>query len=87
MPTSDLRLARVGDFVFLSWSPAAKKAVTNAEAATLALVLEGKSNREIARTRGVAERTVANQIASAFRKLGVRSRSELLYQAKASVRR
>jgi DNA-binding NarL/FixJ family response regulator len=41
------------------------------------LVLEGKSNQEIAKSRRTAVRTVANQVASIFRKLGVGSRSEL----------
>jgi DNA-binding NarL/FixJ family response regulator len=40
-------------------------------------VMEGKSNLAIARARGVSERTVANQVASIFRKLGVGSRLEL----------
>lgn len=35
------------------------------------LVCDGLSNREIAMERGTAERTVANQIASIFHKLGV----------------
>ena len=34
------------------------------------------SNTEIARTRGTSARTVANQVASLFRKLGIRSRAE-----------
>lgn len=42
-----------------------------------ALVLRGESNAAIARARGVAVRTVANQLASMFRKLGVGSRVEL----------
>jgi DNA-binding CsgD family transcriptional regulator len=40
-------------------------------------ILEGKSNGQIARERGRSVRTVANQVASVFRKLGVTSRSEL----------
>jgi DNA-binding NarL/FixJ family response regulator len=40
-------------------------------------MLEGRSNAEIARDRGTCARTVANQIASMFRKLGVQSRAEL----------
>jgi DNA-binding NarL/FixJ family response regulator len=43
-------------------------------------VLGGKSNAEIAQARGTSTRTVANQIANAFRKLGVRSRGELAAQ-------
>lgn len=37
----------------------------------------GESNRQIARGRGTSERTVANQLASIFAKLGVGSRAEL----------
>ncbi len=39
--------------------------------------LRGASNQDIARTRGVSVRTVANQLAAVYRKLGVRSRAEL----------
>ncbi|MBI4950453.1 MAG: response regulator transcription factor [Myxococcales bacterium] len=42
-----------------------------------ATAAEGRSNREIARARGGAERTVANQLAATFVKLGVGSRAEL----------
>ncbi|HLK36962.1 MAG TPA: helix-turn-helix transcriptional regulator [Polyangiaceae bacterium] len=41
------------------------------------LVLEGRSNNEIAGLRSTSVRTVANQIAAVFRKLNVRSRREL----------
>lgn len=42
------------------------------------LLLRGHDNRSIAAERGTSPRTVANQIANIFRKLGVRSRAELL---------
>ena len=51
--------------------------LTSAERAVTKLVLSGKSNSEIARQRGTSPRTVANQLASLYRKLGVRSRREL----------
>jgi len=51
--------------------------LTAAERAVAADVLRGWSNRRIAARRGVSERTVANQLAAAYRKLGVRSRLEL----------
>jgi DNA-binding NarL/FixJ family response regulator len=41
------------------------------------LSIEGVMHREIAQRRGSSQRTVANQLASAFRKLGVSGRSEL----------
>jgi DNA-binding NarL/FixJ family response regulator len=40
-------------------------------------VLAGLTNAEIARRRGTAVRTIANQVASIYRKLRVRSRLEL----------
>ena len=40
-------------------------------------LLRGKSYREIARIRGTKVGTVANQVRSLFRKLAIRSRSEL----------
>lgn len=39
--------------------------------------LTGASNRQIAERRGVAAQTIANQLRSAFKKLGVNSRGEL----------
>jgi DNA-binding NarL/FixJ family response regulator len=51
--------------------------LTRAEQDVVDGALAGKSNRRIAVERGRSARTVANQMASAFRKLGVASRSEL----------
>jgi len=48
-----------------------------AERQVLRLVLEGRSNAEIGSARATSQRTVANQVASIFRKLGVASRREL----------
>jgi len=41
-------------------------------------VLCGRSNAEIARARGTSPRTIAKQVASLFRRLGVGSRAELV---------
>ena len=49
-----------------------------AEREVTELVLAGLSNAEIATQRGTASRTVANQIAVIFSKLGVGSRAELV---------
>ena len=53
-----------------------REPLTRAESEVLAAVGLGLSNHEIARRRGVAMRTIANQLAEVFRKLGVRSRLE-----------
>lgn len=52
-------------------------ALTKAEREVMALLLEGRSNAQIAKARKTAVRTVANQVASLFRKYGVGSRAEL----------
>jgi DNA-binding NarL/FixJ family response regulator len=57
--------------------------LTRAERSVVALALEGKTNAEIARTRGRSERTIANQLACAFRKLGIGSRAELAARERA----
>ena len=52
-------------------------ALSDAEKEICGWILAGLSNGEVARRRGTAVRTVANQVASILRKLGARSRSEL----------
>ncbi len=51
--------------------------LTPSERAILSLVLAAKRHTEIARNRETSPRTIANQIASIYRKLGVSSRAEL----------
>ncbi|CAN5767663.1 hypothetical protein BH11MYX4_BH11MYX4_35440 [soil metagenome] len=51
--------------------------LTQAERSVTAGLLNGHDNARIARERGTSVRTVANQVASIFRKLGVSSRGEL----------
>jgi DNA-binding NarL/FixJ family response regulator len=58
--------------------PRAFAALTAAELAIAEGAIEGASTRALARARGVSERTVANQLASIYRKLGVYSRQELV---------
>ena len=69
-----------GELAVLSYTnaPAGRGKLTQAEREVALLVLEGRSNAEIGRLRGRAPRTIANQIARVFRKLGVNSRSELV---------
>lgn len=51
--------------------------LTPAERAVVEAALAGKPNAEIAAERATRTRTIANQLSSAYRKLGVRSRGEL----------
>jgi DNA-binding NarL/FixJ family response regulator len=53
------------------------RGLTDAEKSVLGLLLRGHSNAAIAKHRATSQRTVANQVASIFRKLGVSSRAEL----------
>jgi DNA-binding CsgD family transcriptional regulator len=73
-----------GSFAVLSFTlpdRAARARLSPAEAEVVRLVLAGQTNRSIATLRGTTPRTVANQIASIFRKLGVSSRLELAVKA------
>jgi DNA-binding NarL/FixJ family response regulator len=49
-----------------------------AEAAVVALLVRGLSNDEIAREQGKSLGTIKNQLSSAYRKLGVHSRTRLM---------
>ncbi|HEX6273898.1 MAG TPA: helix-turn-helix transcriptional regulator [Polyangiaceae bacterium] len=53
------------------------RGLTSAERAVVELALSGLSNAAIAEKRCCAERTVGNQLASAYAKLGIASRREL----------
>jgi DNA-binding NarL/FixJ family response regulator len=52
--------------------------LSGAEYAVAGLLVEGKSYAEMALLRGTSVRTVANQVASVFQKVGVSGRSEFL---------
>jgi DNA-binding CsgD family transcriptional regulator/tetratricopeptide (TPR) repeat protein len=56
---------------------AAHGGLTRRERDTAALVAQGKSNRAIAKTLGIGERTVEGYVAGALAKLGFASRSQL----------
>ena len=68
-------------FALLEWpaSPPgpAPAALTSTEAEVAALAAAGLTNAQIALARRASSRTVANQLARVFRKLGARSRAEL----------
>ena len=67
------------EFVVFSWSvPSTLPKLSAAEREVLKWITRGASNREIARARGVALRTVANQVASILKKLAASSRYELI---------
>lgn len=53
-------------------------ALSEAEREVANLVLDGKTNEEIADARRTSVRTVANQLQSIYRKLGIGSRVELV---------
>lgn len=68
------------DGVYTLSAPAGGPVIAGLSAAeheVVSLAAAGLSNSKIAQRRNVSARTVANQIASAFRKLGVGSRFEL----------
>jgi DNA-binding NarL/FixJ family response regulator len=69
-----------GEYLVLSYPikrPASFAKLNAAELAVIEAVLEGTSHKEIARARDVSVRTVANQLASAYRKLGVSSATDV----------
>lgn len=51
--------------------------LTRAEREVVQAILDGVSRTRVAQLRGTSERTIANLLARAFRKLGVQSRMEL----------
>ena len=78
------------EFALLEWPAAARAQPAKfgaAEGDVLRLLTAGLSNAEIARARGRSTRTVANQVARIYRKLGVRSRLELFALLSAGRRR
>ncbi len=81
-PPPDVAAYRVegeDDLVLFVWEPPSPtQALSAAEREVLDLVVQGKSNAEIARARGTSVRTVANQVASMLKKLGAGSRFELI---------
>ena len=85
--TADALVACIHDVLagktYLAPAAAAKLAegmahvqVTPRELSTLRLLADGKSNKEIAGTLGISERTVKTHLGHLFEKLGVTSRTE-----------
>ena len=63
-------------------APAPLAGLTEAERHVAADVIEGFTNEQIATRRGTSARTIAKQVASVFRKLGVGSRRQLFAKMK-----
>jgi DNA-binding CsgD family transcriptional regulator len=90
---ADIRASslQVGDgkYVLLSFARSSSVAdnLTPAERQVALAALAGLSTADIARMRGSSPRTVANQLATLFRKLGVSSRAELAASARSLVGR
>ena len=79
-PPAGLVVSKSSDlavFAFPIPTPELPTNLSDAEREVVQLALAGMSNQQIARCRGCASRTIANQLASAFRKVGVHSRAEL----------
>lgn len=78
-----LKSARVhdlaGSFVLfvVPLAPEGDTSLTPTELAVAKLAASGRSNRAAAKLRGSSAHTVANQLASVYRKLGISGRREL----------
>ncbi len=76
----DIEIADVGGerLAILTWPVKRISTLSPTEEAVLRGIALGHSNARIAKERGTSPRTVANQVASLLRKLGVSSRYELV---------
>ncbi len=74
---SSTDLARLARALVVGPNDANERSLSDAEREVLALLLEGKSNAEIARARNRSIRTIANQVASILRKTDSASRHVL----------
>ena len=54
--------------------------ISTREREVITHLLGGKSNREISRELGISEKTVKNHLWKAYRKIGVRNRTQLFHQ-------
>jgi DNA-binding CsgD family transcriptional regulator len=72
------RLAGRSDLAILSFPLGDRRELTLVEHQIVDAILVGRRNADIARERGTSPRTIANQIAGIYAKLGVRSRAELV---------
>jgi DNA-binding CsgD family transcriptional regulator len=72
------------EVALLSFTPTRRARLTEAERDVVIHVMGGLSNAQIAERRGASTRTIANQLAAIFRKLGVGSRAELAARVRPS---
>jgi DNA-binding NarL/FixJ family response regulator len=78
---SAARLKLDAEYLVLSYplpTPALPHSLSQAEREVAILLVRGLSSRAVAARRGVALRTISNQIASLYAKLGVGSRIEFV---------
>lgn len=94
VPAPNARITRLGERLLLvnapiapRFTPEAESVLTDAEKAVIELTLGGLSNAAIARKRRVSPRTIANQLAAAYKKVGVGSRRELAAKISGDSRR
>jgi DNA-binding CsgD family transcriptional regulator len=74
----ELRLAALEDGLAGVPSRNGAGALSPAERRVVALVLQGRPNREVAKLLSRSVKTVEWQLTNVYRKLGVRSRAELI---------
>lgn len=76
----------VPPFLLQQPAPAAQEALTDRQVAVLGELVQGRSNKEIARALGMAEPTVKGHLVTIFRVLRVRNRAEAVSAGQAYLR-
>ena len=76
-----------GELRRIGGRPASRGALSETEAQIAALVAAGHTNQEVAQALSLSTKTVAWNLSKVYRKLGVRSRTELARQTSAQAHR